>query len=107
GAVPPSSMEERTIVFAACSSKRLPVRVDPVNEILRMAPPSRRGLTTSPAFEVVTRLRTPEGSPASSRIWARQTDDRGVWAAGLNTMVHPAAIAGPTFRAPMARGKFH
>ncbi len=33
--------------------------------------------------------------------------DRGVWAAGLTTMVQPAATAGPTLRVPIARGKFH
>jgi hypothetical protein len=31
----------------------------------------------------------------------------GVWAAGLTTIVHPAAIAGPILRVPIASGKFH
>jgi hypothetical protein len=37
---------------------------------------------------------------------ARASIDRGVSWAGLTTMVHPAATAGPILRVPMASGKF-
>lgn len=52
-------------------------------------------------------LSTPSGRPASVRRSASARLVRGVCGAGLNTMVHPAAIAGPIFRAPMASGKFY
>jgi hypothetical protein len=51
-------------------------------------------------------LSTPSGSPASARIWATARADSGVSAAGLKTIVHPAAMAGPIFRVAMAKGKF-
>ena len=35
------------------------------------------------------------------------SDVSGVSFVGLNTMVQPAAMAGPILRAPMASGKFH
>ena len=51
-------------------------------------------------------LRTPSGSPHSSRIWASVSIDSGVSCAGLATIVQPAAIAGPILRVPIAIGKF-
>jgi len=56
---------------------------------------------------VVTMLSTPFGKPASARMSASRSIDSGVSAAGLTTMVQPAAIAGPILRVPMASGKFH
>ena len=53
------------------------------------------------------RFSTPPGSPASSRILPSISIESGVSCAGLTTIVHPAAIAGPTFRVPIASGKFH
>ena len=38
---------------------------------------------------------------------ARASIDSGVCWAGLTTMVHPAATAGPILRVPIAMGKFH
>src|SRR6202011_98158 len=64
-------------------------------------------LARPPAFDVGTRLSTPGGSPASVRRSASASIERGVRAAGLHTMVQPAAIAGPIFRVPIAIGKFH
>ena len=52
-------------------------------------------------------LSTPGGSPASSRIRASASIDRGVCLAGFMTIVHPAATAGPILRVPIAIGKFH
>ena len=56
---------------------------------------------------MVITLSTPSGSPASARIPASASIDSGVWAAGLITIVQPAATAGPILRVPMAIGKFH
>ncbi len=52
-------------------------------------------------------LRTPPGSPHSSRIWASASSESGVCLAGFHTIVQPAAIAGPILRVPIAVGKFH
>ncbi len=52
-------------------------------------------------------LSTPSGRPASVRISASASIVSGVCAAGLTTMVQPAAIAGPILRVPIASGKFH
>jgi len=52
-------------------------------------------------------LTTPAGTPTSSRICASASIDNGVSCAGLTTIVHPAAIAGPILRVPIANGKFH
>ena len=54
----------------------------------------------------VTTLNTPGGIPASSANAAIARAENGVCDAGLMTMVHPAANAGPAFRVIMAAGKF-
>ncbi len=51
-------------------------------------------------------LRTPSGSPASFITSASASIDSGVSEAGLTTIVHPAATAGPILRVPIASGKF-
>jgi hypothetical protein len=56
---------------------------------------------------VVITLSTPSGRPASRMIAASAYIDSGVWAAGLTTIVQPAATAGPILRVPIASGKFH
>jgi hypothetical protein len=61
-------MDERSTCWAACSSKRTPTAVDPVNETLRALPLASHGPTTSPAWLVQTTLRTPAGRPASVRM---------------------------------------
>ena len=65
------------------------------------------GFETSLDRDEVSTLRTPAGSPASSRIFASASIDSGVCCAGLITIVQPAAIAGPILRVPIAIGKFH
>ena len=62
---------------------------------------------TAPLRLVVTTWRTPSGSPASCMSAAKAYMDSGVCAAGLTTMVQPAATAGPILRVPIASGKFH
>ena len=62
---------------------------------------------TFPVVELVITFRTPPGRPASVMICASAYIDSGVWVAGLTTIVHPAAIAGPILRVPIANGKFH
>ncbi len=57
-------------------------------------------------LEVVIRDRTPAGSPASCMILETACIDSGVCFAALTMTVQPAAMAGPTFRAAMASGKF-
>ncbi len=52
-------------------------------------------------------FKTPPGRPHSSRIWVRANADNGVCLAGFQTIVQPAAIAGPILRVPIAVGKFH
>lgn len=51
-------------------------------------------------------LMTPAGMPACSARAASASAHRGVSAAGLMTMVQPAASAGPALRVIMAMGKF-
>ena len=55
----------------------------------------------------VMQLTTPAGSPASERMSISASIDSGVCGAGLITLVHPAAMAGPSLRVPIAIGKFH
>ena len=57
-------------------------------------------------FEVMTE-NNPAGTPARSASTASAMADRGVSAAGRETMPQPAASAGATLRAIMAFGKFH
>ena len=94
---------------AACSMSFWPTGVDPVKVSLRRRGSRIIGSITAPVrpCAVVTTLRTPLGSPSPSSRSARASIVRGVWPAGLTTMVHPAAMAGPILRVPMASGKFH
>ena len=105
--MPPSSIDVRMTVFAASSSRCLPTGVDPVKEILRERGSRIIGRMTSSLLLVVTTLTTPAGRPACTRMSASARVDSGVSAAGLMTDVHPAAMAGPILRVPIAIGKFH
>ena len=78
-----------------------------MKESLRARPSRISGSMTPPASDVVTRFSTPAGSPTSARIAASACIDSGVCAAGLTTIAHPAATAGPILRVPIAIGKFH
>ncbi|BAS18499.1 hypothetical protein AHiyo8_pI68030 (plasmid) [Arthrobacter sp. Hiyo8] len=104
GALPPSSMEERRMFSAACRRRIFPTSVDPVKLIFRAIPLFIQTSTTDEELEVGTTLSTPSGNPASLRIAARAREVSGVSAAGLKTIVQPAAMAVPILRVPMARG---
>ena len=54
----------------------------------------------------MTTLKTPGGSPASSKTRASATTDAGVSVAGLMTIVLPAISAAMDFHAGIAIGKF-
>ena len=54
-----------------------------------------------------TRLKTPFGSPASSKIPAHSDAESGVNSAGLSTTVLPVASAGPSFHDSSMNGVFH
>ena len=107
GALPPSSIETRSSCSADCSTSFLPTAVEPVKVSLRSRGSRITGSQTAPEVVVVTTLRTPSGSPASWRTSASRSIVSGVSAAGLTTMVQPAATAGPILRVPIASGKFH
>ena len=49
----------------------------------------------------------PFGTPARSASTASASAEYGVCVAGLSTIVHPAASAGPALRVIIAAGKFH
>src|SRR5690349_3093862 len=106
GALPPSSSESFLMVDADCAISTLPISVDPVNEIFRMtgfdvsSPPISRA-------DPVTTFRTPPGTPARDASSASASALKGVFDAGLTTVVQPAARAGPTLRVIIAMGKFH
>ncbi len=66
-------------------------------------------VNTSPMADesvVVMTLNKPFGRSVSCDSSAKASADRGVSAAGLRTTLQPAAIAGATFFASMAMGKF-
>ena len=84
-----------------------PTGVEPVNDTLRRRRSLISGETMRDADEPVMTLHTPAGRPARSRMSASASIDSGVCLAGLTTIVHPAAIAGPILRVPIAIGKFH
>ena len=55
----------------------------------------------------LTRLKTPGGTPASSRISAKIMASSGAISLGFSTMVQPAARAGATLQAIWFCGQFH
>ena len=107
GALPPSSIDTFSTWSADCSISLRPTSVEPVNESLRARPSLISGSITEPDDDAVITFNTPPGNPDSSRISASASIDSGVCCAGFMTIVHPAAIAGPILRVPMAIGKFH
>ena len=106
GALPPSSIDTRRMLWADCSISLRPTSVEPVNDSLRSRASPMIGFETSLDLLEVTMLSTPGGSPAPSRISPSASIDSGVCCAGLTTIVQPAAIAGPILRVPIAMGKF-
>src|SRR5690625_716006 len=84
----------------------LPTFVDPVKVIMRTF------LCVSNSFPIasaspVTRLTTPFGNPAASKILKISIADNGVSGEGFKTAVHPAAKAGANFLVIIELGKFH
>ena len=83
-----------------------PTSVEPVNDTTRTSSAGVIAVPTS-SPPPVTRLTTPCGMPASSRILTKLTAESGVSVAGLNTTVLPQTSAGMIFHDGMAIGKFH
>ena len=84
----------------------MPARVEPVNDIMSMPGCALMAAPTS-APSPLMRLKTPLGTPASSRISAKMSADVGVYSDGFRTMVQPAASAGATLQAIWFSGQFH
>src|SRR5689334_22856213 len=82
-----------------------PTSVDPVNETTRTSSLIDRASPTSPP-PPVTRLTTPLGTPASSRMRTKLSAESGVKVAGLKTTVLPQTSAGMIFQDGIAIGKF-
>src|SRR5215216_6991283 len=106
GALPPSSMEVRRMLAAACSSSLRPTSVDPVKLSLRSRGSAMIGPETFPDVDVVMTLTTPRGRPASASSLAKYKVVKGVNSGGLITTVQPAATAGAILQVAIARGKF-
>src|SRR5699024_11829769 len=106
-ASPPSSSEALMIVWLHCSNSFRPTPVEPVKDSLRERGSAIIGLMVSFEWLVRTTFTTPSGKPARVRMSANARVHSGVSPAGLITEVHPAAMAGPILRVPIASGKFH
>jgi hypothetical protein len=106
GALPPSSSDSRFSVGAPCAASTRPTSVEPVKLSLRTAGCEVSSPPMARAPPVIT-LRTPAGTPARVASSASANADNGVCAAGLTTIVQPAASAGATLRVIIAAGKFH
>ena len=106
GALPPNSIEVFLTVAAHCSISNLPTSVEPVKVNLRTI-----GFeVSSPPISFdgpVTQEKTPFGTPARSANSHKAKAENGVAVAGFNTIVQPAAKAGPALRVIIAAGKFH
>src|SRR5699024_8607891 len=105
GAWPPSSSDTFFICAEPSRIKYFPTLVEPVKVIMRTS------LFVSISFPIasaspVTRLTTPAGIPASSKILTISIADNGVSGDGFNTAVQPAASAGPSVRVIMDEGEF-
>src|SRR5262249_16511666 len=106
GALPPNSIEVFFTVAAHCSIRSLPISGVPVKGSLRTVGFEVISAAISPALPV-TQEKTPAGTPARSANSHSANAENGVWLAGFNTIVQPAASAGPHFRVIIAAGKFH
>src|SRR5215212_6513566 len=107
GALPPSSMDVRRMLPAACSSSLRPTSVEPVKLSLRSRGSAMIGADTLLEVDVVITLTTPGGRPASAKILTKYRVVKGVSSGGLITTVQPAASAGAVLRVAIASGKFH
>ena len=70
--LPPSSCATRLTVSAAALATAMPARVEPVNDIMSM-PGWEDSASPTVGPSPLTRLNTPGGTPASSRISAKST----------------------------------
>ena len=105
GDLPPSSVVDGMMFWAAYCMISRPVTVSPVNAILAMRLFVASALPIS-APEPLTTLITPSGTiPAISSISLRI--DHGVGLAGFSTIALPAASAGASFHAAMSSGKLN
>ncbi len=106
GALPPNSIDVFLTDLAHCSSRILPISVEPVKVSLRT---SGLPVISPPIWvaEPVMTLNTPAGMPARCASSASARAENGVWVAGFSTIGQPAASAGPALRVIMADGKFH
>ena len=104
--LPPSSWATRFTVGAAFCATATPARVEPVNDTIAT---SGCVLIAVPATgpSPFTRLKTPAGTPAASRISAKIMASKGAISLGFNTIVQPAAKAGATLTAIWLIGQFH
>ena len=104
--LPPSSWATRLTVGAAFCATATPARVEPVNETIVMSGCAESAEPT-PGPSPLMRLKTPAGTPASSRISAKIMASNGATSLGLRIMVQPAASAGATLTAIWFIGQFH
>ena len=95
GDLPPSSCVTRLTVGAAACATSTPARVEPVIEIMSM-PGWAASVAPTSAPVPVTRLKTPDGVPASCMIWAKRCALKGDNSLGLRMTAQPAAMAGAT-----------
>ena len=106
GDLPPSSMDMPLRFSAQLRKISWPVEDSPVKEI---SGTSGCLTSASPASSPMplTRLNTPSGRPASSKISAHSEADSGVNSAGLSTTVQPEAMEGASFQDSSMNGVFH
>ena len=102
GAFPPNSRWTRFRVSAAVFITFFPVPVEPVRETMRRPGCSTTAWPASLPPEMM--LSTPSGTPASAASSPNINVVRGVPGAGLITVVHPAARAGPSFQIAIMSG---
>ena len=106
GDFPPNSRLMRLISSAAAWKTLRPARVEPVKLTMSTA-----GwlLIAAPTVgpSPFTKLKTPFGTPAASMTSAKIIVEIGATSLGFNTIVHPAAMAAPTFMMTCSKGQFH
>ena len=83
-----------------------PVELSPVKEISGTSGCLTRASPAS-SPKPLTRLNTPSGRPASSKISAHREAESGVNSAGFSTTVLPVASAGASFQDSSMNGVFH
>ncbi|SNV22607.1 Uncharacterised protein [Dermatophilus congolensis] len=105
GDLPPSSIDRPLRWGAALAKMVWPVFDSPVKEMRGTSGCLTRASPAS-SPRPLTRLKTPCGRPASSKMPAHSEADRGVNSAGLRTTVFPVASAGASFQDSSMKGVF-